>query len=240
MRILIVDDEPSIRQTLKIALEAMGHVAAEASGTAAARSQLEQGNFDAALIDVRLGTDSGIALMEETLRDRPGIAVVIITAHASIDLAVDAMRRGAFDFLPKPFTPAQVRAVLERVSLLRSLHSRVADLEEQVRSEVPEVVLESPDPQFATLLDQARKVAATDTVVLIRGESGTGKGVLARRIHGWSRRSSGPLVTVSCPSLNAELLESELFGHAKGSFTGAVRDTSGKVAAAAGGTLFLD
>jgi NtrC-family two-component system response regulator AlgB len=240
MRILIVDDEPSIRQTLKIALEAMGHVAAEASGTAAARSLLEQGNFDAALIDVRLGTDSGIALMEETLRDRPGIAVVIITAHANIDLAVDAMRRGAFDFLPKPFTPAQVRAVLERVSLLRSLHSRVADLEEQVRSEVLEVVLESPDPKFATLLDQARRVAATDTVVLIRGESGTGKGVLARRIHGWSRRSSGPFVTVSCPSLNAELLESELFGHAKGSFTGAVRDTSGKVAAAAGGTLFLD
>jgi NtrC-family two-component system response regulator AlgB len=101
-------------------------------------------------------------------------------------------------------------------------------------------VLESPDPRFATILDQARKVAATDTVVLIRGESGTGKGVLARRIHGCSRRSSGPFVTVSCPSLSSELLESELFGHARGAFTGAVRDTSGKVAAAAGGTLFLD
>ena len=109
------------------------------------------------------------------------------------------MRRGAFDFLPKPFTPAQVRAVLERVGRIRGLHQRVADLEEQVRSEVPEVVLDSPDPQFATILDQARRVAATDTVVLIKGESGTGKGVLARRIHGWSKRSAGPFVTVSCP-----------------------------------------
>jgi NtrC-family two-component system response regulator AlgB len=240
MRILIVDDEPHIRQTLKIALEAMGHSAAEAVDSATTRRRFEQGNFDVLLVDVRLGTESGIDLMEEVLRDRPGLAVVIITAHASIDLAVDAMRRGAFDFLAKPFTPAQVRATLERVSVLRSLHSRVADLEEQVRSEVPEVVLESPDPLLDTILDQARKVAPTDTVVLIRGESGTGKGVLARRIHGWSRRSSGPFVTVSCPSLSSELLESELFGHARGAFTGAVRETSGRVAAAAGGTLFLD
>jgi two-component system, NtrC family, response regulator AlgB len=240
MRILIVDDEPHIRQTLKIALEAMGHTAAQATDSATTRRELEQALFDAILVDVRLGTESGIDLMEEVLRDRPDLAVVIITAHASIDLAVDAMRRGAFDFLPKPFTPAQVRAVLERVAMIRSLHSRVADLEDQVRTEVPEVVLESPDPQFSTILDQARKVAPTDTVVLIRGESGTGKGVLARRIHGWSRRSSGPFVTVSCPSLSADLLVSELFGHAKGSFTGAVKDTSGKVAAATGGTLFLD
>ena len=150
------------------------------------------------------------------------------------------MRRGAFDFLPKPFTPAQVRAALERVGRIRRLNNRVADLEEQVRSEVPEVVLESPDAQLATILEQARRVAVTDAVVLIKGESGTGKGVLARRIHGWSNRSAGPFVTVSCPSLSAELLESEMFGHVRGSFTGAVRDTSGKVAAATGGTLFLD
>jgi NtrC-family two-component system response regulator AlgB len=126
------------------------------------------------------------------------------------------------------------------VEQLRALRHRVADLEEQVRTEVPEVVLESPDPQITTILAQARRVAEADTVVLIKGESGTGKGVLARRIHGWSRRSVGPFVTVSCPSLSAELLESEMFGHARGAFTGAVRDTSGKVAAAAEGTLFLD
>jgi NtrC-family two-component system response regulator AlgB len=142
--------------------------------------------------------------------------------------------------LPKPFTPAQVRAVLERVERFKGLNRRVAGLEEQIRSEVPEVVLDSPDPRLAAVLEQARRVAPTDATVLIRGESGTGKGVLARQIHAMSRRSAGPFVTVSCPSLSAELLESELFGHARGAFTGAVRSTLGKVAAAEGGTLFLD
>jgi two-component system, NtrC family, response regulator AlgB len=225
---------------LRVALEAMGHSVAEASDPASSLKLIDQTDFDVLLIDLRLGAESGIDLMAQILRDRPEFAVVIITAHASIDLAVDAMRRGAFDFLPKPFTPAQVRAVLERVGRIRGLHHRVADLEDQVRSEVPEVVLDSPDPQLATILDQARRVAATDAVVLIKGESGTGKGVLARQIHGWSKRSAGPFVTVSCPSLSRDLLESEMFGHVKGAFTGAVRDTSGKVAAAAGGTLFLD
>jgi two-component system, NtrC family, response regulator AlgB len=116
----------------------------------------------------------------------------------------------------------------------------VADLEEHVRAEVPEAELESPDPEVRRALDVARRVAATDAVVLLRGENGTGKGVLARAIHAWSRRSGGPFVTVSCPSLGAELLESELFGHVRGAFTGAVRDAAGKVAAAEGGTLFLD
>ena len=240
MHILIVDDEPNIRQTLIVALEAMGHTVAQAVDSAGAFGKIEQSAVDLLLVDLRLGTESGMDLMEQLLRVRPDLAVVIITAHGSIDRAVEAMRRGAFDFLPKPFTPAQLRAVLERVAQIRSLRLRVADLEEQVRREVPEAVLESPDPHLAKIIDQARRVAASDAVVLIRGESGTGKGVLARRIHGWSRRASGPFVTVSCPSLSSELLESEMFGHVRGAFTGAVRDTSGKVAAAAGGTLFLD
>jgi NtrC-family two-component system response regulator AlgB len=240
MRILVVDDEPTIRQALRVALEAMDHVVAEAHDTASALKKLEQAACDALLLDLRLGSESGFDLMETVLRDRPAMAVVIITAHGSIDLAVESMRRGAFDFLPKPFTPAQVRAVLERVERLRSLNQRVANLEEQVRREVPEVSLESPDPRLATILEQARRAAGTDAVVLIKGESGTGKGVLARRIHAWSRRSAGPLVTVSCPSLSAELLESDLFGHVRGAFTGAVKSTEGKVAAAIGGSLFLD
>jgi NtrC-family two-component system response regulator AlgB len=240
MRILVVDDEPTIRQALRVALEAMGHAVAEASDTASTLKKLEQAPCDALLLDLRLGSESGFDLMETVLRDRPAMAVVIITAHGSIDRAVESMRRGAFDFLPKPFTPAQVRAVLERVERLRSLNQRVADLEEQVRREVPEVSLDSPDPRLATILEQARRAAATDAVVLIKGESGTGKGVLARRIHAWSRRSAGPLVTVSCPSLSAELLESDLFGHVRGAFTGAVKSTEGKVAVAIGGSLFLD
>jgi NtrC-family two-component system response regulator AlgB len=240
MHILVVDDEPGIRETLTVALQSMGHTADQAADRTSVLRKLDRSPFDALLVDLRLGTDSGIELMEQVLRDRPNLAVVIITAHASIDLAVEAMRRGAFDFLAKPFTPTQVRAVLERVSRVLGLRNRVANLEDQARSEVPEAVLDCADPQLARIIEQARRVATTDTTILIRGESGTGKGVLARWIHGWSRRSPGPFVTVSCPSLSAELLESELFGHARGSFTGAVRATTGKVAAAAGGTLFLD
>src|SRR5262249_28774358 len=122
----------------------------------------------------------------------------------------------------------------------RRLRNRVAGLEEQIALEVPEVMLETSDQEVRAVLEQGRQVAATDAVVLIRGESGTGKGVLARAIHGWSRRREAPFVTVNGPSLSAELVESALFGHARGSFTGAIADTEGKVAAAEGGTLFLD
>lgn len=240
MRVLIVDDEPNIRRTLRVALEAMGHAVSEAASAAEALRQAEREPCDVALVDLRLGDQSGLDLLEPLQAQNPRVAVVVITAHASIDTAVGALRRGAFDYLPKPFTPAQVRAVLERVAQVRGLYDRVADLEEQVRREVPEVDLQGRDPEVARVLDLARKVAPTDAVVLVRGENGTGKGVLAHALHAWGRRADGPFVTVSCPSLSAELLESDLFGHAKGAFTGAVRDVAGKVAAAEGGTLFLD
>jgi two-component system, NtrC family, response regulator AlgB len=240
MRILIVDDEPNIRKSLRIALEAAKKQVEEATCVADAVQRIERSSFDVALVDLRLGEESGINLLETFTRLSPRLAVVIITAYASIDSAVDAMRRGAFDYLPKPFTPAQIRAVLERVERHRSLQNQLADLQEQIACEVPEVSLESGDARVRLVLEQGRQVAATDAVVLIRGESGTGKGVFARAIHAWSRRRRGPFVTVSCPSLSADLLESALFGHARGSFTGAVADTEGKVAAAEAGTLFLD
>jgi NtrC-family two-component system response regulator AlgB len=240
MRILIVDDELNIRKTLRVALEAMRHAVEEAAGISEALGAIERHRFDVALVDLRLGGDSGLDLLEGVLRRSPRTSVVIITAHGTIDTAVEAMRRGAFDYLPKPFTPAQVRAVLERLDRLRSLQNRVDDLEEQLAGEIPEISMDSDDPQVRAVLEQGRRVAGTDAVVLIRGESGTGKGVLARAIHAWSRRARAPFVTVSCPSLSAELLESELFGHARGAFTGAVTETEGKVAAAEGGTLFLD
>jgi NtrC-family two-component system response regulator AlgB len=201
---------------------------------------VERQPCDVALVDLRLGTGSGLDLLEPLLVQVPRLAVVVITAHASIDTAVEAMRRGAFDYLPKPFTPAQVRAVLERVARVRGLRDRVAELEDRSRAEVPEADLEGRDPDVRRLFEIARRVAPTDAAVLIRGESGTGKGVLAHTVHAWSRRAEGPFVTVSCPSLSPELLESDLFGHVRGAFTGAVRDTAGKVASAEGGTLFLD
>ncbi len=240
MRILIVDDEPNIRRTLRVALEAMGHAVEEAGSATAALAAVERRPAEVAVVDIRLGTDSGLDLIGPLLSQAPRLAIVMITAHASVGSVVDAMRRGAFDYIPKPFTPGQVRAVLERVARERGLRDRVAGLEEHVRAEVPEADLDSPDPEVRRAFDIARRVAATDAAVLIRGENGTGKGVLARAIHAWSRRSDGPFVTVSCPSLGADLLESDLFGHVLGAFTGAVRDAAGKVAAAEGGTLFLD
>jgi NtrC-family two-component system response regulator AlgB len=240
MRILIVDDELNIRRTLRVALESMRHGVEEAVGIADALKAIERQRFDVALVDLRLGGDSGLDLLPEILRRAPRTAVVIITAHGTIDTAVEAMRLGAFDYLPKPFTPAQVRAVLERIGRLKDLQNRVDDLEDQLAGEIPEISMDSGDPQVQVVLEQGRRVGGTDAIVLIRGESGTGKGVLARAIHAWSRRARAPFVTVSCPSLSAELLESDLFGHARGAFTGAVIETEGKVAAAEGGTLFLD
>jgi NtrC-family two-component system response regulator AlgB len=166
--------------------------------------------------------------------------VVVVTAYATIETAVEAMRRGACDYLPKPFTPDQLRVVLERIARMRRLESKVEQLEEQVRAVVPEVDLQTSEPEMQQALNVAFTAAATEATILLRGESGTGKGVLARAIHARSHRSAQSFVTIHCPSLSAELLESELFGHVQGAFTGAVRDTLGKVAAAEGGTLFLD
>ncbi len=240
MRVLIVDDEPNIRRTLRVTVEAMGYEVEEASNGRDAIRKAEGQPFDVALVDLRLGDESGLDLLEPLLAQLPRLAVVVITAHASIDTAIDAMRRGAFDYLPKPFTPAQVRAVLDRVASVRGLRDRVADLEERVRLEVPEADLQGRDPEVRRVLEMAKRVAPFDAAVLLRGENGTGKGVLARALHAWSKRADGPFVTVNCPSLNPDLLESDLFGHARGAFTGAVRDAAGKVAAAEGGTLFLD
>ena len=240
MNILVIDDDASLRRTLRTSLEVLGHQAAEARDGAEALELLSRRPFDTALLDLRLGQEQGLDLLPGLLALAPGLHVVVVTAYATIATAVEAMRRGAFDYLPKPFTPDQLRAVLERIAELRRLQSHVEDLEEQVRSVLPEVDLRTSEPGVQAVLDMAFKTAATEATILLRGESGTGKGVLARAIHARSPRAAGPFVTVACPSLSAELLESELFGHVQGAFTGAVRDTLGKVAAAEGGTLFLD
>jgi NtrC-family two-component system response regulator AlgB len=238
MNLLIVDDEPSLRRTFHTALEAMGHTVTEAAAGPAALELIGRQRFDLAFLDLRLGRSSGLDLLPELVN--AGLGVVVMTAYASIDTAVEAMRRGAFDYLPKPFTPDQVRVVLDRWSLVSGLRSEVADLRDQVRQAVPEADLETTEPVARAAYEVAFRVAATEATVLIRGENGTGKGVLARAVHDRSRRAGRPFVTVHCPSLSAELLESDLFGHAKGSFTGAITETDGKVAAAEGGTLFLD
>ena len=240
MRVLIVDDEPGIRRTTRIAVETAGHTAAEAPGGVRALKLLEEERFDACFLDLKLGTDDGLEVLARLLKAQPGLAVVMFTAYANVATAVEAMRRGAFDFIPKPFTPDQIRAVLAKVATTRSLESKVRQLESQLADEAPAIDLESAEPAMQRSLEIAFKAAETPANLLILGPSGTGKSVLARELHRRSARRDAPFITVNCPSLSRELLESELFGHVKGSFTGAVSDTLGKVAAADGGTLFLD
>jgi NtrC-family two-component system response regulator AlgB len=171
---------------------------------------------------------------------RPGLSIVVITAHATFDTAVEAVKRGATDYLPKPFTPAQIRLVVDQTREARSLGARVEDLEARLREAVPEVELATTSADLREALDVVLRAAAADVPVLLRGESGTGKGVVARLLHARSPRAGRPFVVVNCPTLSEELLASELFGHARGSFTGAVRDQAGRVEAAEGGSLFLD
>lgn len=240
MRLLIVDDEASLRRTLRLTLESMQHQVAEAATGAAAVQLVERNDYDLILVDLKLGRESGLDVLSSLLQSSPQSGVVVMTAYAGIDTAVEAMRRGAFDYLPKPFTPDQLRHLLHRWQELRGLRGEVLHLREEIKRSTPEVDLESNVPAMQAALDVANRVATSDAAVLLRGESGTGKGVLARAIHAHSKRAAAPFITVHCPSLSAELLESDLFGHVRGAFTGAVETTQGKVTVAESGTLFLD
>jgi NtrC-family two-component system response regulator AlgB len=240
MRVLIVDDEPAIRKTTGLAVEAMGHEVVAVPNGLRALKELESGVFDACFLDLKLGAEDGLGVLEKLLKAQPSLAVVMVTAFANISTAVEAMRRGATDFIPKPFTPEQIRQVLDKITRNRRLEKRVEQLESQITEESPAVDLTSAEVAMQKTLTIAFKAAETSASILILGPSGTGKSVLAREIHKRSAQKDSAFVTVSCPSLSKELLESELFGHVKGSFTGAVSDTLGKIAAAEGGTLFLD
>jgi NtrC-family two-component system response regulator AlgB len=240
LSVLIVDDEKNIRRTLRVCLEAMDAAVVEAASAPEALQAAARTAFDAVFLDLRLGTESGLDVIPQLLAANPNVAIVMITAYATVETAVEAIRRGAWDYLPKPFTPAQIRHLIEKVDAQRALAGRMAELESRLAAETPEIDLESQAPAMRAVLEIVARAAPADASVLFRGENGTGKGVLARALHLQSRRRDRPFVTVSCPTLTGELLASELFGHARGAFTGAVRDQPGRVEAAQGGTLFLD
>ena len=240
LNVLVVDDEKNIRSTVAMCLEGMGCHVAGAANAEAARAAIASRPFDLAFLDLRLADANGLDLLPELLASRPDLAVVVVTAYATIDTAVDAIRRGAVDYLPKPFTPAQIRHAAEQVAERQRLARRLADLEQQLKDAVPDVDLDSTAPAMRAALDMIPPVGASDATVLLRGENGTGKGVFARLLHAGSARRERPFVVVNCPTLSADLLASELFGHARGAFTDAVRDQPGRVEAADGGTLFLD
>jgi two-component system, NtrC family, response regulator AlgB len=235
LHILVVDDEINICKTLAIGLEADGHQVVAVTNGEDALSEAARNHFDIAFVDLRLKNKSGSDLIPQLIAISPWTRIVIITAFATVNNVVEAMKRGAVDFVTKPFTPKRIKQITDALATqIGQLHSAGET------NGASAVSLESNDPIMQRAISLARQVAQSDTTILIRGESGTGKGVLARAIHDWSNRADKPMTTISCPAISSQLLESELFGHVRGAFTGAVRDNPGRIAKSNGGTLFLD
>jgi NtrC-family two-component system response regulator AlgB len=237
---LIIDDDPGVRQSVRLCLESDSARVLGVGTATGALDALERSRFDVVFLDLWLQSESGLNLLPEVLRRNPGAGVIVITAFATFESAVEAMKRGAVDYLPKPFTPEQVRAAARRVVTANVLKRQLTELQDRLDETEGESTFETRSPAFAAFLQNAARAAASDAVLLLRGESGTGKTVFTRWIRKQSRRAAGPFVTVHCPMLSNELMSSTLFGHKKGAFTGAVTDAVGKVEEAEGGTLFLD
>ena len=247
MDILIIDDEESIRTATRLAVESEGHYVETAENSKTAMMRVREENWDLIFLDVRLGEEDGLELLAQILKKWPAQLVVIFTAYSSVEIAIKATQEGAFDYLEKPFTPDRVRGILLKArkaladgNEIRTLRNTVTELKTQVESSGPPTRFSSEDPMMQGALDTLFRAAKTPASILLLGESGTGKSVIAKTIHENSDIAQKPFVTVSCPSLSKQLLESELFGHVRGAFTGAVKDQWGKVHAADGGTLFLD
>src|SRR5262245_1956301 len=236
-RLLVVDDDKNIRSHLPSSLRALGHsVETAASGPEALRAADAEA-LDVVVSDVRMAGMDGMALLRELRRRHPEAVVILMTAYATIAGAVEAMREGAFHYVVKPFALDEMRLLVERAGELARLRRENRALRGALE---PPPLLETQSPAMRRAIEVARRAAASEATLLLLGESGTGKNVLARAVHAWSARRDGPFVTIACTTLAEHLLESELFGHVRGAFTGAWKDKPGRLESAAGGTLFLD
>jgi NtrC-family two-component system response regulator AlgB len=243
MDFLVIDDDRVFREATCLLIEDEGHFAETAANADMAISLLKEGKYDAALLDLNLGRDNGLNVLPQILKIRPNLPVVMFSAQSTVKKAVQAIHLGAIDFLEKPFTREQFHAVIARVQKFSQMGKQIERLEEEVKETQalqPEPLFDFETPATHKVMEILKRSAKTAASVLILGESGTGKSVAARALHESSHLGNMPLVTVSCPTLSKELLESTLFGHVRGAFTGALKDYWGKVKAADGGTLFLD
>ena len=240
--LLVVDDESGILDTLRILLRNEGFEVTTAQGGKAGLEQIRSGTHDIILSDVRMPQVSGLDILTAAREQDPMTPVILMTAQASLQSAISAVNSGAFYYIQKPFSNDELVAILRRACEYRAVKVENTQLKQEIRRrDKPSISRPiGKSKRFLDVLKLSEHVAPTDSTVLIQGESGTGKEVIARYIHNLSSRSDGPFLSINCGALPENLLESELFGHVKGSFTGAVRDKQGLFAAARGGSFFLD
>ncbi len=234
-KILVVDDDPDLIKLLTFRLEGAGYHVESAESAERALAKLSISVPHLVITDLRMGGMDGMALFQNIRKTHPALPVIILTAHGTIPDAVAATQRGVFGYLTKPFDSKELLSQVEKAILVSGTAEEIADSDESWREEII-----TRSPIVESILAKAKLVAASDASVLIRGESGTGKEMLARAIHRASPRAEHPFVAVNCSAIPDQLLESELFGHMKGSFTGAARDYQGLVQTADKGTIFLD
>jgi len=243
MDFLIIDDDKTFREATCFLIEEEHHYAEGVPSGQLGMTRLKEEKFDAVLLDLNLGQENGLEVLKEILKAYPELPVVMFTAEGKVKTAVEAMRSGAADFLEKPFRTEQFLTVLARLQRLKQMGQRIERMEREAtetRGQEAESIFDFSAPAMQEVMETLLRAARTPASILILGESGTGKSVAARAVHRNSHLADKPFVTVNCPSLSKELLESDLFGHVRGAFTGAVKDHWGKVSAAEGGTLFLD
>ncbi len=237
-RILVADDEPGLREFITDALELDGHTVAAAPDGKAAAKLLDERSFDLVITDLKMPGLDGMAVLRKVRAELPETEVIVMTAHGTVDNAVEAMKLGAFEYLQKPLSgPDELRLLAARAVERRGLRDRVDVARHAEPAGVP---LTYGDPTMKPVVDAIDKVARTNATVLLLGESGTGKEVAARAIHALGSRATKPFMAINCAALSEQLLESELFGHEKGAFTGATERKRGRLELADGGTFFLD